>query len=142
MSSQGKAAFFLDPPPAFSMEYVQQLLTFTYSCFDQIMANIDRSARAKWKDHVNGQLAIGGGSLFKYVSMNEKSYLTVGVAGGPDCSPSKFVMDEHNKWSALWNPEDMQPAQIDELMGELNKINELDGSAKDFDGIIIDFDNF
>ena len=41
-SMQSKAAFFLNPPSVFTLEYTQKVLTFAYSCFDQIMDKLDR----------------------------------------------------------------------------------------------------
>ena len=85
---------------------------------------------------------MGGGTLYKYVSMNEKQHLTVGISGGTECNPTDFIIDEHSKWSALWNPEEMQATQVEELMGELNKINDMAKSAKEFDGITLNYDDF
>ena len=103
---------------------------------------MDRNARAKWKEHVNNQLELGGGSLFKYVSMREKQHLSVGISGGTECDPSRFICDEHGRWSALWYPEDTTPGDVHELIGELNKINELAKSGAEFDHVSMDFHTF
>ena len=124
------------------MEFTQSLLTFAYKCFDYTMAKLDRSARAKWKEHVNKQMAMGGGKLFKYVSVDSKHHLTVGIKGGTDCDPSRFIVDEHGKWSALWNPDSSTDDDVNELMEALDKINQLADSAKTVDGIKIDFQDF
>ncbi len=59
-----------------------------------------------WRDYVRRELATGGGKLFKWISSEEKQFLSVNLSAMmPRCiSLNKFVQDQAVTWSKLWRP--------------------------------------
>ena len=52
------------------------------------------------------QLAVGGGTLFKYISKVDKQSLNVSWAAskGSNNSPEEFLQQQAPKWASLWAP--------------------------------------
>ena len=59
-----------------------------------------------WRQFVLQQLAVGGGTLFKYISKVDKQFLNVNWAAskGNNNSPEEFLQSQTDKWTSLWSP--------------------------------------
>ena len=59
-----------------------------------------------WSDYVRRELAQQGGKLFKWISNEEKQFLSVNLSAmmPHSISLNKFVQDQANTWSKLWFP--------------------------------------
>ena len=57
-----------------------------------------------WQIHVHSQMAVGGGSLFQYISKWDKQFLSVNWSSnkGDNSSPSAFLNSQVTKWSKYW----------------------------------------
>ena len=65
-----------------------------------------KKARQGWVDHVRKQLASRGGSLFKFISKQDKQFLNVDVGskGGTSRDPSVFLDQQQAMWTKFWAP--------------------------------------
>ena len=68
------------------------------------MPTITLHARAIWKKHIDHQLGIGGGSVFSFISRDEKAYVNVDLSRTPgDSRSTEAFFDFRTKeWSSLW----------------------------------------
>ena len=64
-------------------------------------------ASKSWITHVRTQLAKGGGSLFGYISKQDKSFLSVAISsiGGHDFNPATFMTEQEKQWGKHWSPD-------------------------------------
>ena len=80
-------------------------------------------ARNQWKNHVQSQLAVGGGSLFKFIASQDKTHLNVSLQQmkGDNCCTEQFFQGHLETWSNLWNPKNTTPDEVNELIKEVKK---------------------
>ena len=65
-----------------------------------------KKARQGWVDHVRKELSSRGGTLFKYISKQDKHFLNVDIAskGGISRDPDRFLQDQVCTWTKFWSP--------------------------------------
>ena len=64
-----------------------------------------------WRTHVKKQLAKGGGVLFKYVSKQDKTYLSLDLSkmGGGSRNPDEVLKQQASNWRKHWGPKPFGP---------------------------------
>ena len=67
-----------------------------------------------WQEFVRGELARGGGLLFKYIAKEDKAFLKIDLAkfGGSDFNPSEVLANQSDSWSQYWAPKGVEGEKI------------------------------
>ena len=71
-----------------------------------LLREVINDATKEWRDFVRGELAKGGGVLYKYISKEEKAYLNIDISKFcvSNFSPSEVLSQQAKNWSKLWAP--------------------------------------
>ena len=77
--------------------------------------HICNEASKQFRSYVRSELSKGGGSLFKYISSEDKAFLNVqwDTQGGVDLTPKLFLDKQLDKWSSLWAPSDQPGLHVE-----------------------------
>ena len=83
---------------------LQELIYSTNQIKHKCVASVVAKCSTQWRDFVKGELAKGGGSLFKFVSRDLKSFLSVSLDDlpGDNGEPDGLLNTEFDAWSGIW----------------------------------------
>ena len=127
---------FKRTPDELSKPVLSSLANAATCMFTHFTNHVTWNAFKTWISHVKSQLGKGGGSLFAYVSKQDKTHLNVNVSslGGDDYSPDRFLDKQRAEWSGLWAPDPTgnEHANVAVVMSLLQKYA-LEHPAQEFE---------
>jgi len=96
------------------------IVTFASYANQHICHLVVAESALAWRTHIREQLYKGGGSLFKYISKEDKLFANVELkdSDGSSMSPDSFLASQNDKWSVPWT---LDPEQTEVLVACLTQ---------------------
>ena len=94
-------------PSQLDLPFLTKLVMFSHDCFSFHLNFKTNESRKNWKEYTKLELKTGGGRLFKFISKDDKSCLTVSlqmIGKGFSFCPNKIIKQQVQLWQALWDP--------------------------------------